>query len=172
MFVVVRRNDYSKEIVRKSLRYGGFEDEFKVYDDIYLRGWDYDIYEIDKTLVVISYDKDLFYLKFGDASRRIIKEILSKDSELGFLKLSKYMNFSAAILKDNLLWGCSYGPARTAFWPNLCYCNLGGKAEMYADNGAEILFSEFLSKDDKLVYLYNKEGLNIYEEGKLKVLKK
>ena len=43
---------------------------------------------------------------------------------------------------------------------------------MYADNGAEILFSEFLSKDDKLVYLYNKEGLNIYEEGKLKVLKK
>ena len=65
MFVVIRRNDYSKEIVRKRLRYGGFEDEFKFYDDIYLRGWDYDIYEIDKTLVVISYDKDLFYLKFG-----------------------------------------------------------------------------------------------------------
>ena len=114
----------------------------------------------------------MLFRSFGDASRRIIKEILSKDSELGFLKLSKYMNFSAAILKDNLLWGCSYGPARTVFWPNLCYCNLGGKAEMYADNGAEILFSEFLSKDDKLVYLYNKEGLNIYEEGKLKVLKK
>ena len=50
MFVVIRRNDYSKEIVRKRLRYGGFEDEFKFYDDIYLRGWDYDIYEIDKTL--------------------------------------------------------------------------------------------------------------------------
>ena len=100
------------------------------------------------------------------------KKIISKDSELGLLKLSKYMNFSAAILKDNLLWGCSYGPARTDVWPNLCYCNLGGKAEMYADNGAELLFSEFLSKDDKLVYLYNKKGLNIYKEGKLKVLKK
>ena len=42
MFVVIRRNDYSKEIVKKRLRYGGFEDEFKFYDDIYLRGWDYD----------------------------------------------------------------------------------------------------------------------------------
>ena len=173
MFAVVRRNDYSKEIIRKKFRYGRLQDEFKVYDDIYVYGWDYDVYEIDKTLVVISYNRDLFYLKYGkygDSSRRIIKKIISKDSELGLLKLSKYMNFSAAVLKDKLLLGYSYGKVNDHGWPDLCYCNLGGKAEMYADNIG--LTTEFLGKDDKLVYLYSKNGLNIYEKGKHKVLKK
>lgn len=172
MFAVVRRNDYSKEIIRKKFWYG-FADFFKVYDDIYVYGWDYDVYEIDKTLVMISYDRDLFYLKYGEyggSSRRTIKKIISKDSEIGLLKLSKYMNFSAAVLKDKLLWEYSYGTVMNNGWPALCYCNLGGKAEMYADNIG--LTSEFLGKEDKLVYLYNKKGLNIYEEGKLKVLKK
>lgn len=41
---------------------------------------------------------------------------------------------------------------------------------MYADNIG--LTTEFLGKDDKLVYLYSKNGLNIYEKGKHKVLKK